>query len=281
MQRIALSAGTIEYEEEGRGAPVVLLHGPLMTPALWDRVLPLLPAGFRYIRPQLPLGSHRLPMPADADLSMGGLTRLLAEFLEALDLSDVTLVNTDWGGGLFLTAAGLDQRVGRMVILPCEAFDNFPPGLPGRVLDIACRVPGGLVLGARQLRVGWLRRMPFFFGQMVKHGVDDEQALAWTAPLLADPLIRRDLRRYSRSPLDRRVLVAQTEALRGFHGDALILWSPENSVMPPAHGRRLAELIPRARLVEIDDAYVLPMLDQPEVVAREIGSFLTAARMVS
>ena len=191
MHRVELSAGTIEYEEEGSGPPVVLLHGPLMTPALWDSVLALLPTGFRYLRPQLPLGSHRLPMSAGADLSITGLARVVAEFLDALDLNDVTLVNTDWGGGLFLTAHGRDARVGRLVVLPCEAFDNFPPGLPGRMLALAVRVPGGLRLAARQLRVGWLRRLPLLYGRMVRRPLPDDLVRGWMDPVLTDCRCRR------------------------------------------------------------------------------------------
>jgi len=57
----------------------------------------------------------------------------------------------------------------------------------------------------------------------------------------------------------------------------LLLWSPDNKVMPAAHGRRLAALMPRARYAEIPGAYVLSMLDEPEAVAREMGAFLTTA----
>ena len=60
-------------------------------------------------------------------------------------------------------------------------------------------------------------------------------------------------------------------------GGALVLWSPDNKVMPPQHGRRLAALIPRARYAEIPGAYVLSMLDEPEAVAQEMGAFLTSA----
>ena len=59
MHSIEVPAGVIGYSEAGSGPSVVLLHGLLMDHTLWDRVLPLLPEGFRYIRPVLPLGAHR------------------------------------------------------------------------------------------------------------------------------------------------------------------------------------------------------------------------------
>ncbi|MGH3435118.1 MAG: alpha/beta fold hydrolase [Sciscionella sp.] len=156
MYSTEVSAGVIEYDEVGSGQPVVLLHGLLMDHTLWDRVLPLLPEGLRYIRPVLPLGAHHRPMNAGTDLTLAGQVRLVADFLDALELDGVTLVHSDWGGALFLTSRGLDHRVARQVILPCEAFDNFPPGLPGKMVALAARLPAGLRLAARQLRVSWL-----------------------------------------------------------------------------------------------------------------------------
>jgi len=276
MRTIEIPAGVIEYDETGSGPPVVLLHGLLMDHTLWDRVLPLLPKGFRYIRPVLPLGSHRRAMNPGTDLSLPGQVRLVADLLDALGLADVTLVHSDWGGALFLTAHGLDRRLARQVILPCEAFGNFPPGLPGRMLALAVRLPAGLQLAARQLRVGWLRRLPMLYGQMARRPVPGELMRRWTEPVLTDPDIRRDLLAYARGRLDKAALVRDTEALRRFRGDALVLWSPDNRVMPPAHGRQLAALMPAASYAEIPGAYVLSMLDEPEAVAREMGEFLSS-----
>ncbi|QKG19666.1 alpha/beta fold hydrolase [Actinomadura verrucosospora] len=275
MKHVEVSAGVIEYDETGSGPPVVLLHGLLMDHTLWDRVLPLLPDGFTYLRPVLPLGAHRRPMKAGADLTLRGQVRIVAGFLDALDLRDVTLVHADWGGALFLTAHGLDQRVSRLVVLPCEAFGNFPPGLPGRMLKIAKRIPGAFRLVARQLRVARLRRLPVLFGRMARRPVPDDLVRRWTEPVLHDPGVLRDLQAYCRAPLVESELVRDTEALRGFTGPALVLWSPDNRVMPPEHGRRLAELLPAGRYAEVPGAYVLSMLDEPETVAREIGAFLT------
>ncbi|MEV0292411.1 alpha/beta fold hydrolase [Nocardia sp. NPDC050710] len=275
MPKVDLAAGPIHYVDRGDGPPVVLLHGLLMNHRQWDTVLDRLPDGFRYLLPDLPLGAHPEPMRPGVDLSLRGLNQLLADFLAALDLRAVTLVHTDWGGGLFLTAYGLDERVGRLIVLPCEAFDNFPPGLPGKMAVAASYLPGGIPLALRQLRIRPLRNSPLLFGWMARTPVPDDLVHAWTEPGLRDKRIRRDLLAYTRAGFPRAELIENTEALRRFSGDALILWSSAGKVMPREHGRRLADLIPNATLIEIDDAYVLSMLDRPAAVAAAISAFLT------
>ncbi|MGV9680988.1 alpha/beta fold hydrolase [Nocardia sp. NPDC003482] len=281
MPVVEVTAGRVHYVEHGDGPPVVLLHGLLMDHTVWDRVLPLLPAGFRYVRPVLPLGAHPEPMRPDADLSLRGLCGVIADFLAALDLRDVTLVHSDWGGGLFLTAYGLDERVGRLIVLPCEAFDNFPPGLPGKLAVLAARVPGGLTVAVRQLRIRWLRETPLLFGWMARTSLPDELVRGWTEPGLRDRRVLRDVRKYGRTLSAAAELIANTEALRGFSGEALVLWSSAGKVMPREHGPRLADLLPGGRLVEIDDAYVLSMIDQPEAVAGAMADFLVGTSNTS
>jgi pimeloyl-ACP methyl ester carboxylesterase len=275
MKSVEVTAGTVEFREEGdpAGAPVVLLHGLLMNDAQWNLTLPMLPPGFRYLLPVLPMGGHRVPMREDADLTLPGMVNIVADFLEALDLADVTLVVTDWGGALFLTDIGRDKRVARLVICPSEAFDNFPPGFPGKVAWLASRSTLTVSLAMRQLKVGWLRRQWLMFGQMAKRPVPQDIVDTWMAAGLADPRIRRDLVKYCRTKFDAADLIRATNSLRGFRGDVLVLWS-RNPVMPDDHATRLAELT-GGTLRHVDDAYVLVMLDQPEQTARAIGEFLT------
>lgn len=277
MESVDVAAGTIEYREEGdpSGPPVVLLHGLLMNDAQWEPTLPLLPSGFRYLLPILPLGGHRAPMRADADLTMPGQVAIIADFLEALDLSDVTLVVTDWGGPLFLTAHGRDDRVARMVICPSEAFENFPPGFPGKVTWVATRTTGTVKLALKQMRIGWLRDRFFMWGMMAARRIPQSVMEAWTAPAIADVRIRRDLLKYSRTRFVTSELVRATEKLADFRGDVLVLWA-RNRVMPVAHAERIAEITGGA-VRYIDDAKVLIMLDQPAQTAREIGAFLTSS----
>ena len=276
MKSVPVTAGPIQYREEGDpdGPAVVLLHGLFMNDTVWNLVLPLLPDGFRYLLPVLPMGGHRVPMRDDADLTMPAMVDIVADFLDALDLTDVTLVVTDWGGALFLTDIGRDKRVGKLVICPSEAFENFPPGFPGKVSWVASRTPSTVSLAMRQLRIGWLRRQWFMFGLMAKKPVPQEIAENWFEAGLSDRRIRRDLVKYCRTKFVKSDLIRATDRLAHFGGDVLVLWS-HNPVMPDRHAQRLAELT-SGQLHYVDDANVLIMLDQPEETARAIGEFLTA-----
>jgi pimeloyl-ACP methyl ester carboxylesterase len=267
-----LSSGTLDYLDTGGDGPtVVLLHGLLMDSSLWDGPIADLAADHRCIAPTLPLGAHRHPM--SGDLSLPAIARLVEEFLDRLDLHDVTLVGNDTGGALVqLVLAGKAERVGRAVLVSCEAFDNVPPGLTGKVLVLSGKLSPRL-FGAfmQQLRLRAVRRLPIAFGWLTKRG--DAVTARWVRPVLTSPAIRRDTVRMLQA-IDGHAVAEATAALPSFHRPALVVWAAEDRVMPPEHGRRLADLLPDSRLVEIADSYTLVPLDQPTLLAGAIRDFV-------
>lgn len=276
MPLVELTAGPISYDDTGGDGPVlVLLHGLLMNGSLWRKVVPELEGRHRCITPTLPLGSHRIPMRRDADLSLTGLAALVAEFLEALDLEDVTLVFNDWSPGQVLVASGRTERIARLVFVACEAFENYPPGLPGSLAGLAAKLPGGVNGAMQPLRIRSLRRSPVAFGWMSKRPVPDAVLDDWLEPILDQSAVRRDLTKYARSGREaRRATLAADESLALFSKPVLVVWASEDRLMPSEHGPRLAELFPRGRLVWIDDSYTLIPEDQPRRLANELRDFV-------
>ena len=275
-RQLELSVGTIDCVDTGGAGPtLVLLHGLLMDASLWDGAVADLGRDHRCVVPTLPLGAHRHAVRDHADLSLPGVARLVAELLEHLDLHDVTLVGNDTGGALVqLLAVGDHDRVGRIALVSCDAFDNFPPGLSGRTLLRTGKLPPPL-FGAfmLQLRLRPARRLPLSFGWLTRRG--DAATKGWLRPVLTQRAIRGDAVRMLRAVAgDGPVLADASDRLAGFDRPALVVWATEDRVMPPAHGRRLAALLPRGRLVQVADSYTLVPLDQPVALAAALREFV-------
>jgi pimeloyl-ACP methyl ester carboxylesterase len=166
------------------------------------------------------------------------------------------------------------ERVQRVVLASCDAFDNFPPGLTGKTLVMTGKLPPRL-FGAfmQQMRLRPVRRLPIAFGWLTKRG--DAATRRWVKPVLQQPEIRRDAVRMLRAAgAERDLMVDAAERLTSFDRPALVVWASEDRVMPLEHGRRLADLLPHGHLVEVADSYTLIPQDQPEELAQIMRDFV-------
>ena len=275
MNEVTLSQGAIRYRDAGSGSPIVFAHGLLVDGALWRKVTPLLEDRFRCIVPDLPLGSHREPMKPDADLTPPGVARILADFMAELDLEEVTLVGNDTGGAISqLVATEHPERLGRLVLTPCDAYENFLPPF-FRPLQYAAKVPGLLTAVMQSTRIGAVQRSPLGFGLLIsKDAMDPDVIDSWVRPYLTNPGVRRDTIKFLRSISNRYTLEA-AERLRDFDRPTLIAWAPEDRFFKFRYAERLAAAIPNARLVRIENSRTFVSEDQPERLAEEIASFVT------
>ena len=268
---VRLPQGTIRYREMGTGEPIVLVHGLLTNGELWREVAPRIAADFRVLVPDWPLGSHEIPLDAGADLSPPGLAQIIADFLAALELEGVTLVGNDTGGALCqLVATRHPERLGRLVLTPCDAYENFlPPAF--RPLQAAARVPGAVFGILQSLRVPAARRAPLAYGWVTKRA-DNALTRSWIAPALASKAIRREIASVLTGISNRYTL----EAARGFaefSKPVLIAWAPEDRFFKLRYGERMAREFPNARLELIEDSYTFVPIDQPERTAELIAAF--------
>ena len=273
---VTLPQGTVEYHDSdpgGRPDAVVFVHGLLVDGALWDGVVERMPPRHRCIVLELPLGCHAVPLDPGADRTPAGVAALIADVLEALDLDGVTLVGNDTGGALCQwVAAHRPERLARLVLTPCDSYDEFLPAI-FRPLQWAARVPGGLRLGIAPLRIRRLRRLPIAFGRLAKRPIPDALGDRWVKAFLGDRRVRHDASAFT-AAIDTGFTNEVAAGLPAFTKPALLIWAPENRVFSTANCDRLAAALPDSRVEHVDDAYAFVPLDQPGRTAELIDAFV-------
>lgn len=272
---LALEQGPLDYYERGEGPVVVFAHGWLANANLWRKVVDLLADRFRCIALDLPLGSHRRPLGADADLSPRGCGALISDALDALDLDDVTLVGNDSGGAYSqIATASSPDRVARLVLNSCETpYDEFPPppfdGLPSVARDEGQL---GSLLGA--LRDPDVRASDAAYGLLIKHPIDTIVSDSYALPPTFDRAILRDTSKVMAAAVSLPVHEAGRRLIETLAIPVLFAWSPEDRVFPIENARRYAAALSQARVESIEDAYSFTPEDQPERLAAAIAAFV-------
>jgi pimeloyl-ACP methyl ester carboxylesterase len=271
VREVGLERGVIRYREVGDGPALVFVHGFLVNGDLWRRVVPELAERYRCVVPDLPLGSHAVPMLPDADLSPPGLARLVAGFLEALDLSEVTLVGNDTGGAICqLVVAGHAERVDGLVLTNCDAFENFPQAL-FRPLRYGARVPGFVSLLARVLRTPLARRALL---ATVAHNVPEEEVIgSYLGPIVCDAGVRRDVGKLLRGA-SKRYTVEAARSFSRFREPVLVVWGEDDFLFPMRFAERLRDAFPDARLERVARSRTFVPEDRPERLVQLVDAFL-------
>jgi len=275
MAQLALRQATIEYQEFGpqdsAHPPVFFVHGILVDGQLWHGVADSLGrAGYRCIVPTLPLGSHTIPVNETAALSLPGVAEMVNDAIAALDLSDVTLVGSDTGGGICqLAIDARPDRIGRVVLTNCDAFDKCPP-YPFDLVFTLLRGPISIRTLFWLMRIPALRRSPLGFGLLLSRP-NARLTADWIRPCLNDARICRDL-----AALLRQVATADltdvAARLTRFAKPVTLVWGQGDRIFTPRLGRRLAEVFSNGKLIEVPGAKTFVSLDNPDAVIDAIAA---------
>lgn len=269
-KEIELPAGRIRYRDAGAGKPVVFVHGFLVDGRLWDGVVDRLSDRCRCLAPDWPIAAQQIAMNPDADLSPPGIAAIIASFLEALELEDVTIVGNDSGGAMSqVLATTHPERIGRLVLTNCDTHDNFPPGI-FKAMPALAKLPGGMSMIAAPFRIGALARGAF--KPFARTEIPADLVASWMKPALSDPGVKRDAKKVTIG-MNKRYTLAAAEKLSKSQLPLLLTWAPGDKLFPISYAERLARETPNARIVEIPDAKTFVPLDQPQRLADEIATF--------
>jgi pimeloyl-ACP methyl ester carboxylesterase len=196
---------------------------------------------------------------------------MIGDFLDALDLQNVTLVGNDTGGALCqMLVTQRPDRVARLVLTNCDGFEVFPPKLFELVFASA-RMTGGTFVLSQSMRFRPMRRLPIAYGWLAKNHPERPVSDGWVDPVRTNAGVRRDLRKLLRS-LDKEQMLAAARKLGDFKHPVLLAWA-DDRFFTMELARRIAAAFPNSRLEVVPDSRTYVPEDNPQRLAGLVAAF--------
>jgi len=266
----------LHYVDEGPpdAGPLLFVHGNPTWSYLWRRPIAELSArGHRCVAFDH-MGFGRSDKPPQ--LSAYSLERHIENaiaLIDALDLSDVTLVGHDWGGPIGLGAL-LERRDRlRAVVLMNTWAWELPSFLPPFLREFRTEGLGEILALGGNL---FVESIP---GGMRRRDADPLMMEAYRAPF-PDYWSRAGTLAFQREiPLTERdrsapLMASIHERLPDLSLPVLLVWGMRDPVFQPVFLDQWRELFPEAETVELDDASHFLVEDSPDAVTDAIAGFL-------
>jgi pimeloyl-ACP methyl ester carboxylesterase len=254
----------ISYVDEGRGEPMVLLHGIPTWGFLWSGLLPALSMTHRVLIPDL-LGYGYSDRRDGFDRSIARQAEALDAWMDRLGVGDAVVVAHDIGGGVAQhLAIRFPQRVSRLCLMNSICYDAWPIevmlqlGHPGVVRKLSAQAV------QRTLKVV-LRTA---FATAPPDGVLEGLLAPYATEVGKTSLVR------NAAALDTNQTQELVSRLAHVAVPTRLVWGVEDTALPVKWGERLAWEIPGARLVRVEHARHFLMWDQPHAVMTALYEFL-------
>jgi pimeloyl-ACP methyl ester carboxylesterase len=274
--RLETRLGPIACRSTGQGPTLVFFAGALANGELWRDVVVTLEARYRCITVDLPLGAHRWPLSAGADRSATSLARLLLDCLELLDVEDATVVVNDTAGGLLLLSLATGHpalgRVGRLVLTNCESYDKFPPAALKKATTV-CRAAPWLARELVRLQLRALASRRKIVAGAAATELDPERRESFLGPARRERRIAGDLVA-AMAGFRPELLIDAAKVIPRYDRPVLLVWGDSCDFFPIADARRLAAAFPDAKLVAVPGAKTWVPVDNPDVVADAVATFV-------
>jgi pimeloyl-ACP methyl ester carboxylesterase len=250
-------AGLAYLDLGGTGPPLLLVHGLMVSGAMYAPVLPALTSNHRVIVPDLRGHGNSGALPGPYNVEQ--LAQDLAQLLDDLQIDALDVVGYSQGGAVIQQFAhDYPKRVRRLVIA-CTFANNMlsrREQLEGMISPWLVRILG-------------LRRM----ARLAVHGAGGQHISAGTAHWLEDILAANDKAR----------MIEAVEAMKAFDSrpwlhqitcPTLVIAGAQDAAVPLVHAQMLSEGIPNAQLQVVDGAGHFLIFTHSDIFLRAVEAFL-------
>ena len=259
------------YEEHGKGAPILLIHGFGASSFTWRHMIPELAKTYRVITVDLK-GFGQSDKPFDERYSALDQAELIAQLIEDKDLRDLTIVGHSFGGGVALRLAiaanhRLGGRIARLVLLDSIAYPQQIP-MAFRLLDM----PLVSQVGVRMVPPSVQTRVALQIAYFDDSKIDEETVEIYSAPLktaAGKHAIIHSARQIVPEDIDQLPDLYKTITL-----PTLILWCDHDRIVPLEVGIKLRRTLPNSTLRLVEGCGHMPQEEQPNPTLSLLKGFI-------
>ena len=266
---IEIDGMQVHYRDEGKGFPIVLVHGTAASLHTWDAWTTELTKNYRVIRMDLPAFGLTGPNKS-GDYSIENYTKFLHQFLSKINVQKFYLAGNSLGGNIAWNyAAEYPEKVSKLILIDAS-------GLPTKKEQPAIfKMAKTPVLNSLFLYL----TPKFFIEKNIKEVYADDSKIT-------DELIMRyhkmALRTGNRQAFIDRAKTdfkldsnENSEKLQSILTPTLLIWGAKDTWIPLDNGRRMNSLLPNATLYIIENSGHVPMEENPAESLLILKEFLS------
>lgn len=266
-----VKSGRIAYVERGRGPAAIFVHGVPLNGYHWRHVVDRVRHRRRCIALDL-MGLGYSEIDARQDVSFSAQARMIAEFMDALDIEQADLVANDSGGAIAqIFAALFPERLSSLVLTNCDVHDGWPPPQTFPLIERARNGTLAEIFQPLVDRPDLARErhergepVPLFRCYSDPGVLTDEVIRLYLQPLLSSSQRIAAFQNYWLA-FDNTATVAVHSALKSLRVPTLIVWGLDDFFFDKKWAYWLKDTIPGARrVVEVPDARLFFAEDRPD-----------------
>jgi 3-oxoadipate enol-lactonase len=252
----------LAHEERGTGKPVVLVHGFPFDHTIWQAQIDVLSPDYRVITPDL--RGHGLSPVPQAGYDLDAMMSDVIALLDSLGIDAAVWVGHSMGG--YITMAALrhaPQRVSAAAFVASHPFADSPE----KQQDRRRSADRALAEGSAPVVAGMINVLFAPGTDLESMAVKSIQKIMVNTPPVgvAGALIAMAGRPDS------------VKTLQDTHIPMTLIAGAQDQIVKPELVEPLAQHVPHLRLVQIDRAGHMPMIEQPEITAAALREFLRRA----
>ncbi|MGX7681758.1 alpha/beta fold hydrolase [Jatrophihabitans sp. DSM 45814] len=258
----------VHVRRVGSGPNVLFMHGVYVNGSVWDDVVDLLQGEATCWVPTLPLGGHDQPLGPDWQPTLESIGDMTLDLIDALELSDVTVVGNDSGGGFVLLALASDRpavsKISRLVLTNCDSYDHLPPTSFNPLIDL-CRQDPAAARGQLQPMLFSDAGREQFMGSIAsKHLSSDRINAMFGNEAVLDDVVKVTAT-LKPSPVQQAMAWLSEVQI-----PTDLVWGDADVFFPPSDCDRLAAALPNTTVTWLPGAKTYTQLDAPDELARVI-----------